>query len=514
MKNTLCNIFEYLSFQCHNPELSTWIILGKGPSFSKLKEYDLSHYRILTLNDAVREVTNVDIAHFIDFDAFERCASIAIEHAKIIVLPWFPHFNNKAGTTNLAELTISNHPLSSLAEQGRLYWYDLSSSSVRCGTQPVISATFFSAEAALDLLATAGIKSIRSLGVDGGDSYGKEFLDLTDISCLSNNQKNFDRQFESFSKIIARTGVDYSPLDIESPIRVYVAATASESLPVKVLEYSIKQHCSTTVHVMPLCDANIEIPVPTSVSNRSRTPFSFQRFLIPKIQEYTGRAIYLDSDMLLFKDIRQLWNLSLGDSDVLTTYSESASGRKPQFSVMLLDCNKLTWEINEIVSQLNSGTLNYKNLMYDFTLAKTRAAIGPRWNALETYKHGSTALLHYTDMNTQPWVSHINPLGYLWVATLRRAIQDEAISTAFVEAEVLKGHVRPSLIYQLKHDIDDSLLLSKSALILDQGYVAPYRSILTHKSSSWRNKLFWLRAYVRAIYYKSFFYHLVRRNRY
>ena len=511
MKNTLCNIFEYLSLQCHNPKLSTWIILGKGPSFSKIKEYDLSHYRILTLNDAVREVTNVDIAHFIDFYAFERCASIAIKHAKIVVLPWYPHFNNKAGTTSLAELTANNQTLLLLAKQGRLYWYDLSSSSVRYGTYPVISSIFFSSEAAIDLLAISGVKTIRSLGIDGGHTYGMEFSDLTDISCLSNNQKSFDRQFESFSKIISRTGVDYSPLDIESPIRVYVAATASESLPVKILEYSIKQHCSATVHVMALCDANIEIPVPTSVANRSRTPFSFQRFLIPKIQEYTGRAIYLDSDMLVFKDIRQLWNLSLGDSDVLTTYSESASGRKPQFSVMLLDCNKLTWDINEIVSQLNSGTLNYKKLMYDFTLAKTRSAIVPSWNTLESYKHGSTALLHFTDMNTQPWVSHINPLGYLWVATLRRAIQDKVISHDFIEAEVAKGHIRPSLIYQLEHGIDDSLLLPKSALALDQEYIPPYHSCVIRRNSSWRNYIFLIRAIARLFYRKSIFYRLLSR---
>jgi hypothetical protein len=296
---------------------------------------------------------------------------------------------------------------------------------------------------------------------------------------------------------------------METPIRIYVASSASEALPVKVLEYSIRQHASTTVTVTPLCDVGISIPKPRAPENQPRTPFSFQRFLIPQVCGYAGHAIYLDSDMLVFKDITDLWRRPLGDANVLAAWA-SASGQKPQYSVMLMDCSQLKWNIREIVDQLDAGTLSYEQLMYDLSLARTRADIEPDWNSLEAYKEGQTALLHFTDMNTQPWVSHLNPLGYLWVRTLRQAVRDGAIPRAFVEDEVQRGHVRQSLLYQLDHGIDDAILLPKGALAADTGFTPPYRTLGAHHASPCRSRLQWLRATVRTKYQKSFLYRLER----
>jgi hypothetical protein len=511
MRVVLKNIFSYFA---ENPEIMQhpWLILGKGPSFSMRCDYDLSPYKILTLNDSARQCSKIDIAHFIDFDAYERCShALSESDGSIVVMPWFPHFNHKAGTADLASLLNENPLLSQLAGEGRLYWYDLTSSPVRHGRHPVVSARFFSAEAAFDLLATAGVKRVRSLGVDGGKTYSEEFSDLSIISLLANSQKNFNRQFESFAKVIARTGADYAPLGMETPIRIYVASSASEALPVKVLEYSIRQHASTTVTVTPLCDVGISIPKPRAPENQPRTPFSFQRFLIPQVCGYAGHAIYLDSDMMVFKDITDLWRRPLGDANVLAAYSASASGRKPQYSVMLMDCSQLRWNIREIVDQLDAGTLSYEQLMYELSLARPRADIEPDWNSLEAYKEGQTALLHFTDMSTQPWVSHLNPLGYLWVRSLRQAVRDGAIPRALVEDEVRLGHVRPSLLYQLDHEIDDAILLPKVALAADAGFTPPYRTLGVHQASPWRSRLQWLRASMRAKYQTTLLYRLERR---
>lgn len=505
------NIFDWLQFNTQKRD-APWLILGKGPSFSSYAQELVSDYCVLTLNDAIKRVPSADLAHFIDFEAFDRCAVTLSQNPCVrVVMPWFPHFNHKAGTVDLAYLTERYPLLSKLASEERLYWYDLISSTVRHGSHPVVSASFFSAEAALDLLASAGVRRIRSLGVDGGRTYSDEFSDLAATTLLANGHKNFNRQFESFAKILTRTGVDYAPLNMEVPIRIHVASSASEALPVKVLEYSIRQHASTTVTVTPLCDVGISIPKPRAPENQPRTPFSFQRFLIPQVCGYAGRAIYLDSDMLVFKDITDLWRRPLGDVDVLAAYSTSASGRKPQYSVMLMDCSQLRWNIREIVDQLDAGTLSYEQLMYAFSLARTRADIEPDWNSLEAYREGQTALLHYTDMNTQPWVSHLNPLGYLWVRTLRQAVRDGAIPRAFVEDEVRRGHVRPSLLYQFDHEIDDAILLPKAALAADAHFTPPYRALGVHHASPWRSRLQWLRASLRAKYQKTLLYRLERR---
>jgi hypothetical protein len=505
------NVFDW--FYQNGPQRDMpWLILGKGPSFSDFSPKIGSAYCVLTLNDTVSHVSAVDLAHFIDFKAFERCANTLSANPSVkVVMPWYPHFNNKPGTDDLASLSEQHALLGKLAAGGRLYWYDLISSPLRRGHYPVVSANYFSAEAALDLLATAGVRKIRSLGIDGGKTYSAKFTDLIDVSLLTNQQKSFDQQFQSFAKIISRTGVDFAPLGMEAPIRVYVASSASEALPVKVLDYSIRQHASATVTVTPLHDVGISIPKPRAPDNQPRTPFSFQRFLIPQVCGYAGRAIHLDSDMLVFKDITDLWRRPLGDVDILAAYSTSASGRKSQYSVMLMDCRQLRWNIQEIVDQLDAGTLTYEQLMYESSLARTLANIEPNWNSLEAYKEGKTALLHYTDMNNQPWVSHLNPLGYLWVRTLRQAVRNGVISRAFVEDEVRRGHVRPSLLYQLDHKIDDAILLPKVALAADAGFTPPYRALVAHHASPWRSRLQWFRASMRAKYQTTLLYRLERR---
>jgi hypothetical protein len=96
--------------------------------------------------------------------------------------------------------------------------------------------------------------------------------------------------------------------------------------------------------------------------------------------------------------------------------------------------------------------------------------------------------VHYTDMNTQPWVSLRNPLGPLWLAGLRRAIAAGAIDRADVAQAVARGHVRPSLAAQL----DDPAAAPAALRALDRGFVAPYRSLRGGRSrpwTSWRGAL-------------------------
>jgi hypothetical protein len=261
-----------------------------------------------------------------------------------------------------------------------------------------------------------------------------------------------------------------------SPVRVYVGSQDAQMLAVKVLEFSIRAHTQADVVVFPLHEAKVEFPMPRDVKNRPRTPFSFQRFYIPALQEYQGRAIYLDSDMQVFKDITELWNLPFEGADLLAAREPGDSSRKPQFSVMLLKCDELKWDLTEIVAALDRGELTYETLMYDMAVARSvRAAIDPAWNSLERYVPGTTALLHYTDMPTQPWVSLDNKNGSVWVRDLISAIDAGFITRSYVEDHVQEGFVRPSLIYQLDHRVEGSEQLPPEARQLDASFTPPYK---------------------------------------
>jgi hypothetical protein len=260
-------------------------------------------------------------------------------------------------------------------------------------------------------------------------------------------------------------------------IRVFVATTPSEWLPMRVLEFSIREKTSLPAEVTALSSFERRIPSPKSPKNQPRTPFSFQRFLIPELCGYQGKALYLDSDMQVFQDIAKLWNQSLEGYDIQTV-PEMANERPGQFSVMLLDCTKLDWRIEEIVQSLDSGAINYKMLMHEMCLAKKIGKNLPQdWNSLEQYEPRVTALLHYTDMHTQPWVSSENPLGHLWVSCLRRAIASGFISLTELESQVSAGHVRPSLLIEVERGGEEMFDSPGSHRQVDRGFVAPYKRL-------------------------------------
>lgn len=461
-----------------------WLILGKGPTFSKRGGYDLQAFDLLALNHVVREQP-ARVAHMIDLDVAVDCGDALLENAQVVAMPWRPHVNNKVGRKDLATLVRETSVLEALDRQGRLLYYDLNTAARRDDAGPVVRATFFSAEAALHLLALAGARTIRSLGVDGGVSYGSEFADLRDRTLLNNGHKSFDLQFRGFARTIMSTGADFAPLDVDAPVRVYVGSTEAQMLSVKVLEYSIRKHASMSVQVFPLHEGTTPFRTPADPANRPRTPFSFQRFFIPKLAGFRGRGIYVDSDMQVFKDIRSLWTLPFSGADLLAAREPGDTARKPQFSVMLLDCAALRWELDDIVDRLDRGELTYETLMYQMAVAKhVRADIDPEWNSLERYEEGKTALLHYTDMNTQPWVSRENKLGYLWVRDLIEAVDGEFITMDYLREHIAKGYARPSLASQVEHRIEDAALLPKAARVLDAGFVAPYKKIPDHRGGA------------------------------
>lgn len=454
-----------------------WLILGKGPSFSKLPDFDISSFGTISLNHAVRE-RPVDIAHIIDFDVVDQCGESLLHNARVLVMPWHPHVHNKSSPETLEDMVCSNSILFRLKNEGRLLWYNLSTAKDHRVDGPVVRVRYFSAEAALNLLAAAGVRQVRSLGVDGGASYSFRFDDLKDKTLLANSRTSFDDQFQEIARAILTTGVDYAPLDMESPIRVFVAATEAQMLAVKVLEYSIKKHTSMTAEVFPMHRSKIEIPMPREKKNQPRTPFSFQRFLIPELMNWHGRAIYLDSDMQVFKDMRELWTLPFNGAQLLAAREPGDTGRRPQFSVTVLDCSKLKWRISEIVCALDDGRLSYEDLMYRMTVADDiRVEIDSSWNSLEHYVAGETALLHYTDMDRQPWVSRANSLGHLWVAELIEAIDSGFIRRELVDEDISRGWVRPSLAWQIEHRVTETTALPREVQRLDIDFSAPYQSL-------------------------------------
>jgi hypothetical protein len=471
-----------------NPRLhKPWLVLGKGPSYALLPQVDKGEFHWISLNHAAREVA-VDLAHFIDLDALDGMEESLKQNASHLVLPWHPHCKNRPVKETLEQLSRSHPLLAWFSERGRLLWYNLSTAhSHNPADKRVVQVRYFSAEAAINLLAEAGVRQFRTLGVDGGNRYSAEFSDLNSKTLLANGRSSFDRQFSEIGKSAKKYGLDLVPLGVQLPVHVFVGTTEAQEIATRVLEWSIQEHSSLPVQVHRLHLAPISIPLPRDPKNQPRTPFSFQRFLIPELCGFEGRAIYLDSDMQVFTDIRELWTLDLSDQDVLTVANRHRSNRSPQFSVMLLNCKTLAWKISDIVDKLDRGELSYEELVSKMTLApRISAAVHPRWNSLEEYVAGETALIHYTDMNTQPWVSRRNRHGKVWCEALMKCVDLGIVPFSMLEEHCQRQWIRPSLVYQMRHRVLDPRQLPREARELDRAFEAPFEAILARERRAGR----------------------------
>ena len=251
---------------------------------------------------------------------------------------------------------------------------------------------------------------------------------------------------------------------MDETVRVYVGTDRSQILAVKVLEHSIKRHTKLDVVVHPMLD--LPIKKPSDPRNWQRTGFSFSRFCIPKLSNYSGKAIYLDADMLVFQDIAELWNIDFDGAKVViqeeipekhqNTQNKlgAPAKRKKQCAVMLLDCERLDWKIENIIDDLDRGEYDYDTLMHELCILDEKedikCGVPFKWNSLEHYDE-NTCLIHYTDMATQPWVSCKNRFGYLWLNELRLMLKNNSISMSEIQKEIDLGFFRPSLIKELKY---------------------------------------------------------------
>jgi lipopolysaccharide biosynthesis glycosyltransferase len=245
-------------------------------------------------------------------------------------------------------------------------------------------------------------------------------------------------------------------------IRVFVGTDRSQYLAVPVLEHSIKRHTTAQVEVIPMLD--LPVPVPKDPRNGQRTGFSFSRFCIPKLAGYQGKAIYMDADMLVFKDIQELWNIPFDGAKIViqqevkfeeeTTRKIGApKRRKKQCAVMLLDCERLDWDIERIVADMDEGKYDYESLMYDLCIlgdSEIKFGVPFEWNSLEHYD-SETRLIHYTDVYTQPWTYAGNKLGYLWYNEVRLMLKTGVLKWDQLEKDIELGYFRPSLVRDIKY---------------------------------------------------------------
>ena len=192
-----------------------WLIVGMGPTFSHHRDFDLTQYNILGLNKVVREIP-VDLCQIIDHYIIDKVKDHIVANSKYLVVPYYPHFWCRPWIELTVHNVMAKDPfLLKMAENERLMAFNLTTAPINLTKSPTVEAHYFSAEAAVSLLANLSVKDIYLLGVDGGRERAGEFSDHGPC-----DSRGFDLQWTTINKKIKDYNLNVSHL-VRNPDGLY-----------------------------------------------------------------------------------------------------------------------------------------------------------------------------------------------------------------------------------------------------------------------------------------------------
>ncbi len=463
-------------------------ILGKGPSFADYEPgKDPAARFTVGLNETALR-TRCDASFIIDRDILERAGpEIAASGISLLITPRVTH----KAISQIGGLTIYGPDQSSaVSEQwassfyGRHGVFNLSTAEPDSSFGPTIQTGNFSAPILAELLAQAGFDDILLAGVDGGSAYASAFKDV-EYKKLRSIQDDFDLQFQELRAVRDRHGVKFCSARCETPF-VMIGTEAEQCLATEVLKWSIESSTFLTVRYV---DGD-SLSRAMFAQGESGTPFSFQRIFLPELAGHKGRGLYFDSDMLVFKDVFELFNTDMKGQTLMGC--APTPGRRAQFSVFLVDNSKASWEGKRVLHDYQSGKVTYNEVMKDFCFVGSKSSALPMaWNSLEIFEPGATANIHFTDMGTQPWLSVYNPNAALWCEALLKALNQRPATVAALETSLANGWIRPSLRWQVEKGRSDPWILPSSVKALDQAWLPPHVRLRMTSGSSTLQLIKW-----------------------
>jgi hypothetical protein len=210
-------------------------------------------------------------------------------------------------------------------------------------------------------------------------------------------------------------------------LRVFLGYDPRQPLAYSVLQHSIISNCSVPVAVTPLVLGTLPI------KRRGLTEFTFSRFLVPWLCDFKGTAVFMDSDIVVTGDIKELF-----DQSEISLHDVQVMQNQPKFewgSVMLFNnprCMKLTPEF------INDES----NHLLDLAWARSVGTFSEDFNHCVGYQQPKEAkLYHFTQgipcwPETQGLVEDIH-----WHEALRKATH----TVPWTELMATSVHAKPTM---------------------------------------------------------------------
>ena len=246
----------------------------------------------------------------------------------------------------------------------------------------------------------------------------------------------------------------------QTTVRVFIGSGEASLLERKIAIHSLRKHTKRDLDIYVLNGTHNAIglndeepflaPMSLRIKYRNITEFSLYRFLIPELCDYQGKAIYIDSDTVCLSDIGELFDTPIGGADFLAKQDAYPGEELWGLSVMLIDCQRCRFDLERIVDEIDAGLYS----MSDFScmgprfLAKHPYQIGrldPAWNVFDQFDN-QTKLIHYTNLDTQPWKYPNHPYGELWFSYFNEALAAGTVTANDIELSMIRAYVRRDLL--------------------------------------------------------------------
>ncbi len=209
-------------------------------------------------------------------------------------------------------------------------------------------------------------------------------------------------------------------------MKVVIGGARKDRIPALVCERSIRRNSSVDVEIIHSWDKDLP-------SRKCPTGFSYVRFQVPELCGRQGRALYVDSDMLVYGDLRELAEMDMGGKKVLRAPNQTA--------VMLIDCAASPWKIDEILAARDAGRPHT-----DFTarlwplLPEEIGYLDRAWNMCDIWDDAGK-LPHYTSIPSQPWRRKGHPLEVMWRVALHDAVSSRVVPEEWLLEDINLGYV-------------------------------------------------------------------------
>lgn len=95
-----------------------------------------------------------------------------------------------------------------------------------------------------------------------------------------------------------------------TPLRIFIGYDPNETVALQVLTHSIYSNSTVPVSITPIIKKQLRSVHKRKLDPQASTQFSFTRFLVPYLSNYTGWSLFMDCDMLVKGDVAEVFDLA------------------------------------------------------------------------------------------------------------------------------------------------------------------------------------------------------------